>query len=113
MATINKEELMSEVELKYSTHSYDQQSYELADEVADLAEEWIQENEGRIPDMPRRRIRLEMRKYVRSKIDMTDETKGYFVPAFIWAWAAQQIITWAIKLIVEKYFTPADETPPE
>ena len=110
MIKLNKDKLMERVEEKYNDSHHDDETYALADEAVDLAGEWLKENEDRIPDMTRRKIRMEMRKYIKERVDFQNTEKAYFVPTFIWVWAAQQIITWLVKIIIENYLDDSTQT---
>ena len=111
MIKLNKDDLMKEVEERYDGATHDDETYALADEAIDLAEEWLNENEDRVGDMTRRKIRMEVRKYIKERMDFSNTDKAYFVPTFIWVWAAQQIITWLVRIIIERYLS--DSSQPE
>ena len=103
MVKLNKEQILEEVEKKYDDSAHDEQIYSLADEAIDLAQQWIDENEDKIPEMTHMKLRLAIRKHVRSNMNFTDTEKSYFVPSFVWAWLAQQVIMWIVRYIINNY----------
>lgn len=42
--------------------------------------------------------------YVKSKLNLKDRSKSYFVPAFVWTWIAGKVIAYVIKLVIEHYW---------
>ena len=48
--------------------------------------------------------RASMTAYVLSRVDLNDRKKSFFVPTFVWAWIAQQVIGYLVKIIVNYYW---------
>ena len=48
--------------------------------------------------------RVSMTAYVLSRVDLNDRKKSFFVPTFVWAWIAQQVIGYLVKIIVNYYW---------
>ena len=106
---MDKERIMKMVEERYSKATHDDETYALADECIDLAYEFLEENKDNIKDKSRRQVRLELRKFIKDRINLSDTEKAYFVPTFVWVWAAQQIITWLVKIILENYLEDSSD----
>ena len=45
-----------------------------------------------------------MTAYVLGRVDLNDRKKSFFVPTFVWAWIAQQVIGYLVKIIVNYYW---------
>tara|TARA_R110001599_G_C11808476_1_gene615734 strand:+ start:88 stop:417 length:330 start_codon:yes stop_codon:yes gene_type:complete len=104
MVKLDKEFLLDDAEEKFSQQGYVDESYALADECVDLAQQWFDENEDNLSGKRRIMMRVELKRYIKERLELTNERKAYFVPAFIWAWFAQQVITWIVVKIIEWYF---------
>ena len=48
--------------------------------------------------------RVSMTAYVLGRVDLNDRKKSFFVPTFVWAWIAQQVIGYLVKIIVNYYW---------
>jgi len=48
--------------------------------------------------------RVSMTAYVLSRVDLNDRKKSFFVPTFVWAWIAQQVIGYIAKIIINYYW---------
>tara|TARA_R110001592_G_C12821349_1_gene718992 strand:- start:74 stop:397 length:324 start_codon:yes stop_codon:yes gene_type:complete len=103
MRFFNKEQILENVTDHFASRGYEDETYALADECIDLAEEWANNYDGDPSTKNKRQLRLELRKYIKSKIDLEDYKKAYFLPTFIWVWLAQQIIGWIVKFIIDQY----------
>jgi len=37
-------------------------------------------------------------------VNLRDKDRSYFVPTFVWMWLAEMVISYIVKIIIEKYF---------
>ncbi len=51
-----------------------------------------------------RSARKQMAVYVKSKLDLKNPDRSYFVPSFVWQWLAGKVVAYVIKLIIEHYW---------
>ena len=103
MKFFDKDNIVRNVGYRYEKKEYRKNMQELAEEVIDLAEEWAQNFTGYPEKMTRRELRKSLRKHIKENLDIHDDSKSYFIPSFIWAFLAQQLITWLVKILIEKY----------
>ena len=86
------------------------------DEQVDLAREVLEEAQAFMDDQPwkgqpeynwdtQRECRIEMKRYILNKIDVSDDKKSYFVPTFVWVFVARLVINYIVKLIIEHYWS--------
>jgi hypothetical protein len=86
------------------------------DEQVDLAREVLEEAQSFMDDQPwkgqpeynwdtQRECRIEMKRYILNKIDLSDDKKSYFVPTFVWVFVARLVINYIVKLIIEHYWS--------
>jgi hypothetical protein len=86
------------------------------DEQVDLAREVLEEAQSFMDDQPwkgqpeynwdtQRECRIEMKRYILNKIDVSDDKKSYFVPTFVWVFVARLVINYIVKLIIEHYWS--------
>jgi|TARA_R100000152_G_C6600103_1_gene57533 hypothetical protein len=103
MKFFDKDNIVRNVGYRYETKEYRKNMEELAEHVIDLGEEWAQNFTGYPEKMTRRELRKSLRKYIKENLDIQDDSKSYFIPSFVWAFLAQQLITWLVKILIEKY----------
>ena len=86
------------------------------DNIVDLGRDVLDEAQGWFDDQPwkygalenfdtQRECRIELRRYIASRINLSDHNKSWFVPDFVWIWVAKQVITFVIKKIIEHYWS--------
>ena len=110
MIKIDKSEILPRVR-RYSEQNHSDfadNTVGLADEVVDLAQEFFDSTPWESEPVElydtKREMRTSCGAYVRSKIQVDDTEKSWFVPSFVWVWIANKIITWIIKLIIDRYW---------
>lgn len=103
MNFFDKDNIVRNVGYRYETKDYRKNMEGLAAHVVELGEEWAQNFTGYPEKMTRRELRKSLRKYIRENLDIEDDTKSYFIPSFVWAFLAQQLISWLVKILIEKY----------
>ncbi len=75
----------------------------LAEEIVDIAEEWAQNYTDYPEKKTKRELRRDLKAYIKERLDFKDENKSYFIPTFVWVFIAQQVISWLVKILIEKY----------
>jgi|TARA_R110000823_G_scaffold226188_3_gene353919 hypothetical protein len=103
MKFFDKENIIRNVGYRYETKGNKKNMEGLAAEVVDLAEDWAQNYTDYPEKKTRRELRRELRKHIKDNLDLEDHTKSYFIPSFVWIFLAQQLISWLIKILIEKY----------
>tara|TARA_Y100001963_G_scaffold148211_1_gene225711 strand:- start:542 stop:868 length:327 start_codon:yes stop_codon:yes gene_type:complete len=103
MNFFDRENIVRNVGYRYENKDYRKNMEGLAEHVIELAEEWAQNFTGYPEKMTRRELRKSLRKHIRENLNIEDDTKSYFIPSFVWAFLAQQLISWLIKILIEKY----------
>ena len=88
--------------------TYEDNSVDLGRESLDLAQEWFDLEPWKLgkPEHfdTKRECRIELKRFIMSRIDLKDMSKSYFVPSFVWTWVAQQVITWVVKMLIDYYW---------
>jgi|LakMenE07Oct09ns_1017277.scaffolds.fasta_scaffold00938_6 hypothetical protein len=105
---IDKKQIYDEVESKFSNPNYSTETSLLASECMKHAEEWLQQA-GDFPFKNKRELRKDLKKYIMDRVDLQDAKRSYFIPSFIWIFLAGQIISYIVRLIVERYTEGAQD----
>jgi hypothetical protein len=105
---IDKKQLYDEVESKFSNPNYSTETSLLASECMKYAEEWLLQA-GDFPFKTKRELRKDLKKYIMDRVDLQDTKRAYFIPSFIWIFLAGQIISYLVKLIIERYAAEAQD----
>ena len=103
MRFFDQENILKNTEYRFENKGFTKEMQSLADEVIDIAEEWAQNYTGYPEKKTKRELRRELKAYIKERIDLKDEKKSYFVPTFIWVFLAQQLVSWLVKILIEKY----------
>tara|TARA_R100001163_G_C4938918_1_gene111658 strand:+ start:205 stop:597 length:393 start_codon:yes stop_codon:yes gene_type:complete len=109
---INRDDLLPKILSQYGQRSkgkYETGIKELSNEVIDVAQEWCDlsgnTTEQIIKDKRSTRdLRIELKTYVKLRVNLRDKDRSYFVPTFVWMWLAEMVISYIAKIIIEKYF---------
>ena len=97
-----KKSIYEAVEGRYSDPTYANEASILTREVIKISEEWLAQSKI-TPKTTRREARKDLKIYVMSQINLNDYKKSYFLPSFIWVFIATQIISYIIKMIIERH----------
>ena len=97
-----KKSIYEAVEGRYSDPTYANEASILTREVIKISEEWLAQSKI-TPKTTRREARKDLKIYVMSKINLNDYKKSYFLPSFIRVFIATQIISYIIKMIIERH----------
>ena len=87
---------------------YKTQTTSLSSEVFDVAQDffdakpWVDADPSHYENKVE--TRCSMKLWIMDRIDLKDQKKAWFIPTFIWYWAASRLITYIIKKIVERYW---------
>jgi hypothetical protein len=108
---LDREKILEDAVKHYGGHLSDSHSYNLSVECVDLGEMWLntyQEDYGALMEKSPRRLRKDLRKFVRSNVSYSDH-KATFLPAFIWVAIAQAIISWIVGKIIDNVLEQREE----
>ena len=103
---IDRSLFLPQVKSKFARRKQTKNIKKLSDEVIIQAQQyfddavWIEDES--IKD--KRDVRESMTSYVLDRVDLNDRDKSFFVPTFIWAWIAQQVIGYLVKIIINHYW---------
>jgi len=103
MRFFDKENILKNTEYRFESKMFTSATQSLAAEVIDLAEEWAQNYTGYPEKKTKKELRRELKKYIKDNINLKDKNKAYFLPTFVWVFLAQQLISWLVKILIEKY----------
>ena len=103
MRFFDKENILKNTEYRFESRGNTKEIVLLADEVIDLAEEWANNYTGYPEKKTKKELRRELKSYIRERINLRDKDKAYFIPTFVWVFLAQQVISWLVKILIEKY----------
>jgi|TARA_R100000664_G_C2672684_1_gene84035 hypothetical protein len=103
MRFFDKENILKNTEYRFESRGNTKEIVLLADEVIDLAEEWANNYTGYPEKKTKKELRRELKSYIKERIDLRDEDRAYFIPTFVWVFLAQQVISWLVKILIEKY----------
>ena len=103
MRFFDKENILKNTEYRFESKGRTKEIKLLADEVIDLAEEWAANYTGYPEKKTKRELRRELKSYIKDRVNLRDKDKSYFVPTFVWVFIAQQVISWLVKILIEKY----------
>ena len=106
---INTEELLPSIEkyAKTSKREFADQSLSLSEEVLVKAQEffdaepWVDADPSHYETMMQTRVSMKL--WIYDRIDLKDHKKAWFIPSFIWYWAASRLISFIVKLILERH----------
>ena len=105
---IDKKQIYEEVEAKFGNPNYSTETSLLASECMKISEEWLLQA-GDFPFKNKRELRKDLKKYIMDRVDLQDTKRAYFIPSFIWIFLAGQIISYIVRLIVERYAVGAQD----
>jgi hypothetical protein len=87
---------------------YEDNSVDLGRETLDVAEGWFQEQpwqSGNREDFDtQRECRIELKRYVLSKIKLDDANKSWYDHSFTWSWVSNKVVTYVVKILIEHYW---------
>lgn len=87
---------------------YKVQATSLSSEVFDVAQDFFDSKPwvGADPSHYENKLetRCSMKLWIMDRIDLKDHKKAWFIPSFIWYWAASRLVTYIIKKIMERYW---------
>ena len=109
---IDRDDLLPKILSQYGQRSrgkYKSGIKELSSEVIDVAQEWCDLSGNAIEEVIKdarsvRDLRIELKTYVKLRVNLRDKNRSYFVPTFVWMWLAEMVISYIVKIIIEKYF---------
>ena len=109
---IDRDDLLPKILSQYGQRSrgkYKSGIKELSSEVIDVAQEWCDLSGNAIEEVIKdtrsvRDLRIELKTYVKLRVNLRDKDRSYFVPTFVWMWLAEMVISYIVKIIIEKYF---------
>ncbi len=107
---LDKKKILGEAKEYYSGKKRGSQSYNLSERCVDLGQEWVdthQEDYGALVNKSPKQMKKEVRKYIRARVSYS-EYNATFLPAFIWMWIAQAIISWIIGKIIDNILEQKD-----
>jgi hypothetical protein len=107
---LDKKKILGDAKEYYSGKRYGTQSYSLAEGCVDLGQEWIdthREDYGALVNKSHKQMKKEVRQYVRARVSYS-EYNATLLPAFIWWWVAQAIISWIIGKIIDNIYEQKD-----
>ena len=110
---LNKKKILKDVKKYYGGRIYGDGSYGLAERCVDLGQEWVDsyqwgfDTRDSLINRSRKELRKELRRYVRDRVSYS-EHNATFLPAFIWMWIAQAIISWIIGKIIDNILEQKD-----
>ena len=110
---LNKKKILRDVKKYYSGRMHGGQSSSLAERCVDLGQDWIDsyqwgfDTSDSLINKNRKEMRKELRRYVRDRVAYS-EYNATFLPAFIWMWIAQAIISWIIGKIIDNILEQKD-----
>tara|TARA_R110000824_G_scaffold397870_1_gene601146 strand:+ start:273 stop:638 length:366 start_codon:yes stop_codon:yes gene_type:complete len=115
---LNRNFFMDDIKAKFGRegrNTHGDQAVDLSDDVFSVAQRWFDEEPWKSdPELDtKRELRISLRRYIKSNIDLSDHKKSYFLPTFIWVYIAQQVIGWIVKKIIEHYFGAISRDFPE
>ena len=87
---------------------YKENSVSLGREAIQVAQGWFDSEpwkNGPIENFnTQQECRIELKKYILSNLDVADKDRHWFVPSFVWIFIARIVITYVVKLIIERYW---------
>jgi hypothetical protein len=96
---------------EYSTtlpSDYEDNCVDLGRDVLNVAAEWFLAQpwqSGNREDFDtQRECRIELKRFIVSKIDINDKTKSWCASSFTWSWTSNKIITYIVKILIEYYW---------
>lgn len=108
--TINQSLFLPQIK-QYSetlTKEYEDNCVDLGREVLNVAEGWFQEQpwqQGKREDFDtQRECRIELKRYILSKISLDDSSKSWYFPSFTWSWVSQKLVTFVVKILIEHHW---------
>jgi hypothetical protein len=87
--------------------SHGSQQREVSRLALQYAQEWLDDladNSSSERPQTQRQARRAMANHIKSRMDLKDRNRSYFVPAFVWQWLAGKVIAYVVKLIIEHYW---------
>jgi len=95
-------------ESRHKRRKFQDSLVDLGRDVLDDAQGWFDEQPWRFGVLEnydtQRECRIELKRYITKKIDLSDRNKSWFVPNIIFIWIAKELITYIIKQIIEHYW---------
>jgi len=96
---------------EYSTtlpSDYEDNCVDLGRDVLNVAAEWFLAQpwqSGKREDFDtQRECRIELKRFIVSKMDLNDATKSWHVPEFTWTWTSSKLVTFVVKILIEYYW---------
>lgn len=90
------------------TKEYEDNCVDLGRDVLTVAEGWFQEQPwqtGKREDFDtQRECRIELKRYVVSKMKLDDASKSWYAPTFTWSWVSSKLVTYVVKILIEHYW---------
>jgi len=81
---------------------------DLGRDAMDVAQGWFDEepwNDGDPENYDtQRECRIELKRYIIKRLDLSDTNKSWFIPDIVWIWLAKEVITYLVKLLIEWYW---------
>lgn len=111
---LDKKKILGEATDHFGSKRYGGGSSSLANECVDLGQVWLDTYTGDYASemgfwaKSPRRMRKELKKYVRGHVEYSSHN-ATFIPAFIWMWIAQGIISWVIGKIIDNVLEQAED----
>ena len=102
MTGAERKAIYESVEGRYNDPTYSNEASILTREVIKLSEKWLKQSKI-TPKISRREARKDLKIYVMDNINLNGYKKSYFLPSFIWVFIATQIISYIIKMIIERH----------
>jgi hypothetical protein len=88
--------------------SYQDNSVDLGRDALVVAQGWFDEQPWKDGNLEhyntQRECRIELKRYILSRMSLTDHDRSWFVPSFVWIFVARMVITYIVKLIIEHYW---------
>lgn len=100
---IDRSKLYNEIEAQFPDTNYSESVNLLARDCMAAAQEWIDEHAASSDSKTKRELRKDLKDYIASKVNPRDSTKAFFIPTFIWIFVANQIITFIVRWIIDRY----------
>tara|TARA_R100001244_G_scaffold89648_1_gene68144 strand:- start:447 stop:770 length:324 start_codon:yes stop_codon:yes gene_type:complete len=105
---LNRDLLLGEIAVKFAGSSYSSARVALAYDCIFIAEEWFNNPTG-FPiteGASNYRIRRELRRYVKGRINNRKYTGGKygFIPSILWWWISSAVVNWIVNKILDIYF---------
>lgn len=108
--TLNRSLFLPQIK-KYSEglyKEYEDNCVDLGRDVIEVAQGWFDEKpwqSGNREDFDtQRECRIELKRYIVSKMNLHDTNKSWYVPNFTWSWVSTKMITYVVKILIEHHW---------